>query len=128
MEELGEAQVCLEILTPIVGMRPAGMLREHLTPQLLGNAERLDRSEARDALAPVGVLGLTRRAPISRDELANPSRNHQLIVARCLTRLQHPRPFGAGNGRQRRSASADVSAESTLPDLTWAYLGLLDLT
>ena len=52
------------------------MLREDLTPQLLGDAERLDRSEARDTLAPIGVFGLPSRAPISSDVLADPSCNH----------------------------------------------------
>ena len=81
MEELGKPDVCVEILAPVVGLRPAGMLRKRLAPQLLGDAERLDWSEACDSLAPVIVLGLTRRAPISGDEVANPSRNHESIVA-----------------------------------------------
>ncbi len=75
-EEIGEAFVSAEVPPPIVGTRPARMLREDLTPQLLGDAERLDRSEARDTLAPIGVFGLPSRAPISSDVLADPSCNH----------------------------------------------------
>ncbi len=94
----------VEILAPIVGIRPVRMLRERLAPQLLGNPERLDRSEARDALVPVSVFGLTGRDPISRNELLNPSRNHGSIVAPRITTLQHSSlvtlPRGVLNGRQ----------------------------
>ena len=66
MEPLGQADVCDEILPPVGGARPAGVLRDHLTPQLLGNAQALQRPEASDALSPVRVLD-SRTARQSRD-------------------------------------------------------------
>ena len=111
MEELGESRVRLEIPAPIVGMRPVGMLPEYLAPKLLGDAERLDRSEARDTLAPVGVFGITRRAPISGDELTNSPRDHDLIVARRLTTLQQFRvlAFAPAEGSARFGRPNGVS-------------------
>ena len=76
MEELGQTRVGEEILTPVSGVRPGGVLQERLAPQLLGDAQALPRSEARDALAPVRVLGLARRAPVAGDELANTACDH----------------------------------------------------
>ena len=81
MEPLGQADVCDEILPPVGGARPAGVLRDHLTPQLLGNAQALQRPEASDALSPVRVLGLTHRAPVAGHELADAAGNHGFIVA-----------------------------------------------
>jgi len=89
MEEGGEALVCLEIPTSVIGVRPARMLQLHLSPELLGDAECLDRSEARDALTPVGVLRLAHRGPIPGDEVANPAGDHEFIVTCLLVRPQH---------------------------------------
>lgn len=82
MEESGEALVCLEIPTAVVGGRPVWMLQLRLTSELLGDAECLDRSQARDTLSPVGVFGLAHRGPIPGDEVANPVSNHPFIVTR----------------------------------------------
>jgi len=65
MEELGDVHVREDILTPIRGMWPTGVLQEHLLPQLLGDAKALERSKALNALAPVLVLGLPRRRPFT---------------------------------------------------------------
>ena len=65
MEDLGQACVGEEVLAPILGVRPGGIPQERLTPQLLGDAQALPRPEASDALAPICVLGLTRRAPVA---------------------------------------------------------------
>lgn len=65
MQSLGEAHVIEHIPTAVFGVRPAGVLQERLSPQLVGDAQALQRSEAGDALAPVRVFGLARRAPVT---------------------------------------------------------------
>ena len=55
-EELGEAYVREDIVTPVRGMWPARVLQKGLLPQLFGDAKALERSEARDTLGPVLVL------------------------------------------------------------------------
>ncbi len=84
MKELSEAHVGEEIVTPVGGVRPRGVLQQRLAPQLLSDAQALPRSEARDALAPVRVLGLTRGAPVAGDELPNTACDHDFILARYL--------------------------------------------
>ncbi len=81
MEKLGDMHVRDDILTPIRGIWPTGVLQEHLLPQLLGDAKTLDRSKARNALAPVLVFGLPRRRPITGDEFANTACNHKSILS-----------------------------------------------
>ncbi len=71
----------LEIETSILGTGPSGIQRERLAPQLLGDAERLHGSEALDALPPILVLRSTHPVPIAGHVLANPSRDHDSIVA-----------------------------------------------
>ena len=90
MEEFGQARVGEKILTPVGGVRPCGVLQERLAPQLLGNAQALQGSEARDALAPVRVLGLAQSTPVAGDELANAACDHDLIVPRAPA-LPHDR-------------------------------------
>ena len=82
MKKLGQAHVGEEILAPVSGARPVGVLQERLAPQLFGDAQALQRSEAGDALAPVRVLGLAHRAPVAGDELANAAGDHNPIVPR----------------------------------------------
>jgi hypothetical protein len=65
------------------------MLRESLAAKFFGYAERFDRTEAIDALTPVGVFGLTYRAPVSGNEIANPPSDHESIVTRGLGGPQH---------------------------------------
>ena len=76
MEELGDAYVEEEILTPVRRARPGRVLEERLASQLVGDAQALQRSEARDALAPVRILGLAYRAPVAGHELANTACDH----------------------------------------------------
>ena len=45
MEELGQAHVGEEILTPVSGVRPGGVLQERMAPQLVSDAQALQRSE-----------------------------------------------------------------------------------
>jgi hypothetical protein len=66
MEKSGEAHVRFEIQPPIAGRGPTRMLRERLTPQLIGDAERLARPQASDPLTPVSPLA-SRAAPQSRE-------------------------------------------------------------
>ena len=82
METFGQADVCEEILPPLGGPRPAGVLQDRLAPQFVGDAEALTRPETRDARSPVGVLGLADGAPIARHELADAAGDHRSIVAR----------------------------------------------
>ena len=56
MEEPGDVHVREDILTPIRGTWPTGVLQERLLPQLLGDAKALERSKALNALPPVLVL------------------------------------------------------------------------
>lgn len=76
MEKLGQARVGEQILTPIIRVGPGGVPQERLAAQLFGDAQALHGSEARDALAPVRVLGLARRAPVAGDERPNSACNH----------------------------------------------------
>jgi len=55
---------------------PAGVLQERLSPQLIGDAQTLERPKPRDPLAPVRVLGFARGAPVAGDEFANAARDH----------------------------------------------------
>lgn len=93
MEQPGKMGVRVEVAASVFRRRPARMLQEHLSAELVGDAERLERSETPDPLAPVGILGFARGAPIPRDELANPSCDHDSIVARRLALLQ---PYKSG--------------------------------
>ena len=43
MEELGQAHVGEEILTPVRGVWPGAVLQERLAPQLIRDAETLER-------------------------------------------------------------------------------------
>src|SRR5574341_1376657 len=85
MEELGQANVGEEILTPILGVRPGVILQKHLSPQLLGDAQPLQRAEARNALPPIGILRLTDRSPIAADELADATCDHACHCKRFYT-------------------------------------------
>ncbi len=82
MEELSEAHVGEEILAAVGGVRPGRVLQQRLASQLVGDAQSLPRSEARDALAPVRVLGLARCAPVPGNEFPNPACDHSVIIAR----------------------------------------------
>ena len=84
MEKLGEVHVKEDILTPIRGMWPTRVLQEHLLSQFPRDAKTLERPKARNALAPVLVLGLPRRRPITGDEFANTACNHKSILSHRL--------------------------------------------
>jgi hypothetical protein len=70
-----------EIPAPLTGVRPAGLLQERLTPQFIGDAQALERSEARHTPGPVLVLRLAGGLPVASDELANTACDHRFIVA-----------------------------------------------
>lgn len=75
-QELGETSVGEEILTSLSVPRPGGILQERLPPQLLGDPQAFQRSEAGDTFAPIRVLGLARDPPLAGHEFADAARNH----------------------------------------------------
>ncbi len=84
MEKLGYLHVREDILAPIRGKWPTRVLQDHLLPQFLGDAKALLRSKARNALAPVLILGLPRRRPFTGDEFTNTAYNHKSILSHRL--------------------------------------------
>ena len=88
---LDHSDVGLRVSFPVGGGRPRGVEQQHFLPQLLGNPERLDRAEPRDALAPVGFFGAAGGVAIARDKLADPAGNHLVIVRASLaSRFEGP--------------------------------------
>ena len=78
-----------EVLMPFRGVRPARVLGDGLAPKLVGNTERLARTEARNAFVPVGVFGVAHGPPVAGHELADSARVHVSIVARTRQTLGH---------------------------------------
>ena len=72
--------MALKILPPVVGVRPSGVMQERLPPELVSDTQTLHRSKTGNALAPVGVLVLSRRLPIAIHEVANAASNHEVIL------------------------------------------------
>ena len=63
-----------------IGIRPAGITLEHLTPEIIRDTEALECTETPDALAPVLLLAPASGLPVADDELADPSGDHAGIV------------------------------------------------
>ena len=63
------------------------MLLQRLPPQLVGDAQRLDRTEATDTLRPVRVLGVARPLPVACHERTNAVGDHLAIVPAPANRL-----------------------------------------
>lgn len=68
-----------EILVSFRRARPRGVLKERLATQLIRDAQALERAQARDAIAPVCVLGLAGSEPVTGDELTNAARDHSSL-------------------------------------------------
>ena len=71
-----------EILVPVRGVGPGRVLHASLAPQVVGDAQSLQRAEPRDPLAPVVVLGVARLGPAAGDELLDAALNHEGILSR----------------------------------------------
>jgi len=99
MEELGQAHVGEEILTPVSGVRPGRDLQERLAAQLLGDAQALQRSEACDAFASVRVLGVARQSRETNSQIL------RVITAPFVPRV---RQFEASDSAAGMTCSASI--------------------
>lgn len=111
-EESGQPNVGVEIAFPVLGGRPRRVLQQRLPPQLVGNAQPLDSAAPGNPLAPERVLGRANRRPIAIDELANPPRDHRLIVSRF--RRIRPMPADPLFGDRNRAACTRCSDDARL--------------
>jgi hypothetical protein len=76
VEHLRQAYVRLQIFVSTRRVRPEWIVLKRLAAKLFGDAEALGRSEAQDALAPIGILVLPHGLPVSRDVRLDVARDH----------------------------------------------------
>ena len=83
-----DTHVALQIFAPELSVGPGRILKEHLPPKVVGDAQSFQRTEPVDALGPVAVLAVARSRPVPRHELADATRYHwaHCTAVRSLSR------------------------------------------
>ena len=80
-EEFSQTQVGQQIRPSEFCAGPGGILHEHLSAEIVCDAQAFQWTQAGDALTPVVILTPSNGCPVTGDELANTACDHPVIVA-----------------------------------------------